>query len=72
MTGRIYLWTEEARSQEDPEPIILSGHRGKIVNLAFSADGGLLASASWDGSIGLWPLEQGFEQAARQPFHHRS
>ena len=61
--GRIYLWTEEARSQEDPEPIILSGHRGKIVNLAFSADGGLLASASWDGSIGLWPLEQGFEQA---------
>ena len=61
--GRIYLWTTEARSQEDPEPIILSGHRGKIVNLAFSADGGLLASASWDGSIGLWPLERGFEQA---------
>lgn len=64
--GRIYLWTKEARSQEDPEPIILSGHRGKIVNLAFSADGGLLASASWDGSIGLWPLERGFEQAVAE------
>ena len=63
--GQIYLWTEQARSQDDPEPIILSGHRGKIVNLAFSADGGLLASASWDGSIGLWPLDRGYEEAAR-------
>ena len=62
--GRIYVWTEEARSKEDPEPVILAGHRGKIVNLAFSADGNFLASASWDGSIGLWPLGDGVEQAA--------
>ena len=61
--GRIYLWTEEARSKEDPEPIILSGHSGKIVNLAFSADGNFLASASWDGSIGIWPIGDGVEQA---------
>jgi cytochrome c len=41
--GRIYLWPQRILGDEDPEPIILSGHRGKIVNLAFSADGRLLA-----------------------------
>ena len=34
------------------------------MNLAFSDDGSLLASASWDGSIGLWPLDRGPEAAA--------
>jgi len=32
------------------------GHKGKVAALAQSPDGALLASASWDGSIGLWPL----------------
>lgn len=34
----------------------LTGHQGKVAGLAVSPDGALLASASWDGSIGLWPL----------------
>ena len=42
--------------QETPQPVILRGHKGKIVDLAFSHDGKTLASASWDGSIGIWPL----------------
>ena len=38
---------------------VLSGHEGKIIQLAASADGRLLASASWDGRIGLWDLGTG-------------
>ena len=35
----------------------LTGHKGKVVELAISPDKRLLASASWDGSIGLWSLD---------------
>ncbi|SLN72630.1 Cytochrome c2 precursor [Roseivivax jejudonensis] len=38
---------------EDPER--LDGHEGKVMGLA--AAGSLLASASWDGTIGLWPAD---------------
>ncbi len=34
----------------------LGRHLGKVTDLAVSPDGSLLASASWDGTIGLWPL----------------
>ena len=34
---------------------ILGRHKGKVAGLA--AAPGLIASASWDGSIGLWPLD---------------
>lgn len=30
------------------------GHKGKVMALAQSNDGSVIASASWDGSIGLW------------------
>ncbi len=36
---------------------ILGRHRGKVVGLA--AAPGLVASASWDGTIGLWPRDGG-------------
>ncbi|MFD1343310.1 c-type cytochrome [Litorisediminicola beolgyonensis] len=35
----------------------LEGHQGKVMNLA--ASDSLIASASWDGRIGLWPLDGG-------------
>lgn len=35
----------------------LSGHKGKVVGLALSPGGGWIASASWDGSVGLWPTD---------------
>ncbi|MFQ5622327.1 MAG: c-type cytochrome [Paracoccaceae bacterium] len=47
----ILVWdlrTHEARR--------LRGHEGKIASLAVSPDRSRLASASWDGSIGLWDL----------------
>jgi len=34
----------------------LGRHKGKVTDLAVSRDGMLLASASWDGTIGLWSL----------------
>ena len=35
----------------------LSGHRGKIMGLDVSPDGQYVASASWDGTIGIWSLD---------------
>lgn len=35
----------------------LGSHKGKVMELAVSPDKQLLASASWDGSIGLWSLD---------------
>ena len=52
------LWRTSELKQDDVEPIILVGAQGgKIVHLAFSNESKQLASASWDGSIGLWQLE---------------
>lgn len=35
----------------------LGAHKGKVMSLAVSPDGRMIASASWDGSIGLWDLD---------------
>ena len=39
----------------------LGNHKGKVMELAVSPDKRWLASASWDGSIGLWPLDASAE-----------
>ena len=50
----IRIWTlADGASQ------VLSGHQGKIIQLAVTADGTRLASASWDGTVGLWDLDTG-------------
>lgn len=51
----IYLW--DAYSGE--EVMKLHGHGNHIVALAFSPDGALLASASWDHTIKLWQVATG-------------
>ena len=40
-------------------PTRLTGHTAKVFGLALSPDGQTLASASWDGTVGLWPLAGG-------------
>ena len=37
----------------------LEGHQGKIAALDVSPDGAWIASASWDGLIGIWPATGG-------------
>ena len=38
---------------------VLEGHTAPMVGLAVSPDGKLVASASWDRTIRLWPLAGG-------------
>jgi cytochrome c len=53
--GRIALWTPG----NSVPGTVLVGHQWPIAGLAVSPDGGTLASASWDGTIRLWPLAGG-------------
>jgi WD40 repeat protein/serine/threonine protein kinase len=39
----------------------LTGHKDKVFSLAFSHDGRLLASGSWDGTIKVWHVASGQE-----------
>ena len=53
--GRIAIWQP---GQVKPATV-LHGHTAPVVSLAVSADGGTLASASWDTTSRLWPLAGG-------------
>ena len=44
---------------------MLKGHRDRIFGVAFSPDGKLLASASWDGTVKLW--QAGLPVGVRPP-----
>jgi cytochrome c len=51
---RVLLWDIAAGTARE-----LTRHQGKVAGLAVSPDGRLVASASWDGSIGLTDLATG-------------
>ncbi|TCL01546.1 cytochrome c [Shimia isoporae] len=50
----VRLWDLAAGTSRE-----LGRHKGKVVSLKLSPDGKSVASASWDGTIGIWPLNGG-------------
>lgn len=53
--GRIALWR---LGRGEPERVI-EAHKGPVVSLSLSPNGRSLASASWDGTARVTPLEEG-------------
>jgi periodic tryptophan protein 2 len=51
----IYAWNLQTGKLID----IFTGHAGPVASLAFQATGGMLVSASWDGTVKLWDLYKG-------------
>lgn len=51
--GRIGVW----QGGEQTPSTTFDGHKAPVVALAASADGAMLASASWDRTVRLWPLD---------------
>ncbi|MGE5194014.1 MAG: protein kinase domain-containing protein, partial [Deltaproteobacteria bacterium] len=55
-----YLW----RLCNSGRGLYLHGHTGAVLSVAFSPEGTTLASASWDGTVGLWDAATGKRQRA--------
>jgi cytochrome c len=53
--ARIAIWT----SGESRPDVIFDGHEAPVASLAVSPAGDWLASASWDRTVRLWPLNGG-------------
>jgi WD40 repeat protein/energy-coupling factor transporter ATP-binding protein EcfA2 len=51
--GAIYLWNINTGKQINS----LRGHNAKITGISFSSDGSQMASASYDGSVCLWNMD---------------
>ena len=51
----IYVWNLQTAKLLD----VLTGHDGPVCDLAFQKTGGMLASASWDGTVKFWDLYKG-------------
>jgi cytochrome c len=64
--ARIAIWPA-GRQQPDE---VFEGHRAPIASLAVSPDGSMLASASWDDTVRLWPLGSGTKRVLEGHSQH--
>lgn len=48
-------------------PQVLGQHQGKVTSVQLSPDGQHVLSASWDGTLRLWPLAGGVAQVLQAP-----
>lgn len=62
----IYVWSLQTGKVLD----VLTGHAGPVCDLAFQSNGGMLASASWDGTVKFWDLYKG--KVATESVRHTS
>jgi len=53
--GRIAIWSPGPQRPDS----VLQDHQGPVAALAVAPDGATLASASWDHTVRLWPLNGG-------------
>jgi energy-coupling factor transporter ATP-binding protein EcfA2 len=51
--GTVYIWNAGTGNQI----AVLRGHTAKITGIDFSSDGSLMATASYDGTVRLWHLD---------------
>lgn len=68
--NQILLWSVDdiRKNRDKAAPFLLAGHRGKIVDFTFSSDGRHLASASWDGFVGVWDMALARNQLDQMPY----
>ena len=54
-SGRVYVWLDEGRVPH----LVLQAHSDRVTAVAFSPDGTMFATASWDGTLKLWSVAGG-------------
>jgi WD40 repeat protein/transcriptional regulator with XRE-family HTH domain len=54
-SGQVYLWLDEGRVPH----LALQAHSDRVTAVAFSPDGTMFATASWDGTLKLWSVAGG-------------
>ncbi|MCC7292110.1 MAG: protein kinase [Phycisphaerales bacterium] len=52
---------------ESGAPRVMKGHSDAVASLSFNADGTLLATGSWDGSVRLWTVADAHLRAELEP-----
>lgn len=52
IANKVYVWSLQTGKLLD----VLAGHEAPLSELSFSPNQGVLASASWDGTVKLWDV----------------